>query len=67
MVQQVRMPTFFLHGHQDEVIPFAHGETLYENSVGQPKVFHHPRDMTHNDFDMNRDLLRPLRQFIEDN
>ena len=60
-VQRTRCPTFILHGHQDEVIPYNHGETLFEQSVGQPKKLHHPRDMTHNDYDLNRDLLRPLR------
>ena len=34
MVKLATCPTFILHGHQDEVIPFAHGERLFELSCG---------------------------------
>ena len=60
MVKHATCPTFILHGQQDEVIPYNHGEALNREAVGEPKMFIHPRDMTHNIYDLNRDLLRPL-------
>lgn len=63
-VAKAHCPTFVLHGRMDEVIPFHHGQELFEASVGQPKVFIDRIRMTHNDFNLNRDLLSPLQQFF---
>ena len=63
-VARARCPTFILHGHQDEVIPFHHGQELNEAAIGEPKVFIERPHMTHNDYNLNRDLLRPLKDFF---
>ena len=63
-VTKARCPTFILHGRMDNVIPFHHGQELYQASVGEPKTFIDRHQMTHNDFNMNRDLLSPLQQFL---
>ena len=63
-VARARCPTFILHGHQDEVIPFHHGQELNEAAIGEPKVFIERPHMTHNDYNLNRDLLRPLKDFL---
>ena len=48
----------------DNVIPFHQGQELYQASVGEPRTFIDRHQMTHNDFNMNRDLLSPLREFL---
>ncbi len=60
MVGNAECPTFILHGRQDEVIPFSHGQELSQASIGKPVVFVDRPNMTHNDFLINRDLLSPL-------
>ena len=63
-IAKANCPTFVLHGRMDEVIPFHHGQELFEAAVGEPKTFIDRHQMTHNDFNMNRDLLSPLQQFL---
>jgi len=63
-IAKARCPTFILHGRLDNVIPFHHGQALANAAVGTPKTFIDRPHMTHNDFNMNRDLLSPLQQFL---
>ena len=63
-VARARCPTFILHGRQDEVIPFHHGQELNDAAIGEPKVFIDRPHMTHNDYNLSRDLLRPLKDFF---
>jgi uncharacterized protein len=37
-VDQIRVPKLFIHGTEDQTIPFAHGRALYERAE-QPKQF----------------------------
>ena len=47
-VAELDMPKLFVHGRQDETIPFAHGEALYEAASG-PKDFLAVERAGHND------------------
>lgn len=45
---QVRCPVLVIHGTQDSVIPFHHGQTLY-TAANQPKIFLPIAGADHND------------------
>ncbi|MEM8929591.1 MAG: alpha/beta hydrolase [Acidobacteriota bacterium] len=47
-VAELRMPKLFAHGRQDETIPFAHGEALFE-AAAEPKEFLAIERAGHND------------------
>lgn len=50
LIRTVSMPTFFLHGQRDQVIPFAHSQQLIRaKTVGESMLVDPPR-MTHNDY-----------------
>jgi fermentation-respiration switch protein FrsA (DUF1100 family) len=47
-VRQLRLPKLFIHGTADEVVPYAHGEILYE-AAAAPKSFLSVPDAGHHD------------------
>lgn len=47
-VSTLAMPKLIIHGGKDEVIPFSHGEELYEKALG-PKDFYPIPQAGHND------------------
>lgn len=47
-IQNVHCPVLFIHGRDDRVVPFWHGETLYE-SANQPKTNYWVDCAGHND------------------
>ena len=62
-IKNVNCPVFFLHGKMDELIPCEHSKELYNNSnVGE---FWFPNQMTHNSFNVLRDLLIPIDTFLD--
>ena len=46
------------------MIPFAHGEALRDASQGQPVIFVDRPQMTHNEYNLNADVCRPLAEFF---
>jgi len=46
-IQKINCPVLFIHSRNDEIIPFSHGEKLY-NTANQPKQFLEIRG-SHND------------------
>lgn len=62
-IQKVKVPTFFLHGKKDDLIPCYHSKELYNKShIGE---YWFPNDMTHNSFNIIKDLLIPIDNFLE--
>lgn len=61
-------PTFIIHGEIDDVIPVSNGKSLAEISqkVSRLPKSSFPAHMTHNDFDFDYDILRPVKLFIEE-
>ena len=47
-VPSVNMPKLFLHGTEDEIIPFIMGRKLFE-AAGEPKEFYAIKGAGHND------------------
>jgi fermentation-respiration switch protein FrsA (DUF1100 family) len=65
-VSRATCPTFIVHGQQDEVIGYHHAEQLREASAGKPLMFVRKQNMTHNQYRLNEDLLRPLAAFFHE-
>ena len=63
IIDQVRCPTFIVHGQRDTLIPCTHSHELYMK-CGGPCALILPQDMDHNEFDFNEDLIRPFQQFL---
>eukprot|EP00347_Sterkiella_histriomuscorum_P010436 403376305 len=67
VIQRVTCPTLIVHGQSDTLIPFSHSQQLHINCGGPSKLIM-PKKMTHNEFDLHRDLFEPVKQFfIESN
>jgi len=47
-IRSIDCPLVVIHGTADSVIPFSHGEQLYEKAK-EPKVFHPMEDTNHNE------------------
>lgn len=62
-IQKVKVPTFFLHGKKDDLIPFYHSKELYNKCQNGDYWF--PNNMTHNSFSIVSDLLVPIENFLE--
>jgi fermentation-respiration switch protein FrsA (DUF1100 family) len=47
-ISAIDVPVLFIHGNQDEIVPFQMGQVLYE-SANQPKEFYTVKGAGHND------------------
>lgn len=67
-IREYKSPVLIIHGEQDEVIPVKHGKTLYTESQKVSPLARgvFPLHMTHNLFDMERDILEPIGEFLEE-
>jgi len=50
-IGQVRVPLLIVHGENDEIVPFRHGERLFE-AASEPKEFYAIKRARHNDLYM---------------
>jgi abhydrolase domain-containing protein 17 len=64
-MNNVKSPTFFVHGKADTLIPCAHSQALFEICKHEHKAYNFPQDMTHNDFNYDSDIIEPLVNFIK--
>jgi len=64
-IQQVRIPVLVIHSREDEIVPFHHGETLFEAAPG-PKQFLEIRG-GHNDGYVvsETEYLRGIQAFLD--
>ena len=65
-IKDVTCPILFVHGQKDPLIPFK--ETLkLKNMCDCPYEVSLPEEMTHNEFDIDLDLISPINNFIHQN
>ena len=62
-MENVKCPTFFLHGKKDKLIPYQHSKDLKKTCKG-PTFAHFPKTMDHNEFSFMYDLVEPLKYFL---
>lgn len=65
MIRDVTAPILIIHGKRDELIPFAQAQALFECCQRSRYTnLHLPEQMTHNRFNVEDDLVRPLIKFL---
>jgi esterase/lipase len=65
-IKTVTCPILFVHGQSDPLIPFK--ETLLlKEQCNCPFEVLLPEEMTHNDFDLDDDIIEPIHRFIKRN
>jgi len=65
MLRKVRAPVFIIHGQKDTLIPYQQSEALINScEVSKGTFLVLPPEMTHNLFDIEDDLTRPLINFL---
>ena len=65
-IKKVTCPIIFIHGQKDPLIPFKETILLKDNCDCPFEVIL-PLDMTHNDFDIDEDIIDPINIFIKKN
>ena len=65
-IKNVTCPILFIHGQSDPLIPFKETLLLKEKCDCPYEVLL-PEDMTHNDFDLDEDIIDPINKFIKRN
>lgn len=65
-IKNVTCPILFVHGQSDPLIPFKETILLKEKCDCPFEVLL-PEDMTHNDFDLDEDIIEPINKFIKRN
>jgi len=62
-IQNVKCPTLLIHGQSDPLIPFT--ETLLlKEKCNCPYQVSLPEEMTHNEFDLDDDIINPIKNFM---
>ncbi len=65
-IAQVVTPILFIHGQCDNVIPFTHSQQLAVIAHRSPsKRVHLCPQSTHNEWDMQGDVVEPVREFLK--
>ena len=65
-IKKVTCPILFIHGQEDILIPFT--ETLkLKEMCNCPYEVSLPENMTHNDFNLEEDIILPIQIFISKN
>ncbi len=62
-IKDVFCPTLFIHGLNDDMIPYTHTIKLKDESKAPFEVIL-PEDMDHNNFDFSEHLINPLKSFL---
>jgi esterase/lipase len=65
-IKRVTCPVIFIHGQKDPLIPFKETIELKDNCDCPFEVVL-PNNMTHNDFDIDEDIIDPIINFIGKN
>ena len=62
-IKTCRCPVFILHGNLDKIVPVSHSKELHMHCK-QPTMLVLAKEMNHNDFDFDKDLMNPLKEFF---
>lgn len=62
-IEKVKCPCFFVHGKKDKLIPYEHSRRLFSRCKCLAAM-NLSESMTHNDFSLSNDIIRPLRKFF---
>lgn len=62
-LQEIDCPLLMIHGKMDEVIPCEHSLRLIKIAKSQFKKLELRNGMTHNQFDLFRDIIEPIKAF----
>ena len=63
-IKNVTCPILFIHGQSDPLIPYK--ETVILKELCKcPFEVNLPEEMTHNDFDLDEDIINPVSNFIK--
>ena len=65
-IKNVTCPILFIHGQKDPLIPFKETIILKDNCNCPFEVIL-PIEMTHNDFDLDEDIIEPINNFLNKN
>jgi fermentation-respiration switch protein FrsA (DUF1100 family) len=63
-IEKAECPCFFIHGKQDKLIPHEHTQKLFERCKAVAGL-NMSETMTHNDFSLSGDIVRPLKKFFK--
>lgn len=63
-VKNITCPILFIHGQEDDLIPYEHTLQLKDECMCPYEVIL-PENMTHNDFNLDDDFLVPIKNFIK--
>lgn len=63
-IQKVKCPTFFVHGKKDKLIPDEHCKKLFTKCKAIAAM-NLSENMTHNDFSLSNDIIRPIKKFMK--
>ena len=65
-IKNVKCPIMFIHGKSDPLIPYKESEELKKLCTSYSEISL-PEHMTHNDFDLETDIMEPIGKFINKN
>ena len=65
-IQDVKCPVLFIHGYKDKMIPYNETLLLKDKLNGIYEVCIQS-NMTHNEFNIETDIIQPIKEFIERN
>ena len=61
IINKIECPIVMIHGKRDRLIKPYHSEQLRRKAIINNHVYlHKPDKMTHNDFDINNDIIKPI-------
>ena len=65
-IADINDPVLFIHGKQDDLIPYTHSESLFKLcQKSSLKLVHYAEHANHNNLDMECDILWPLSVFLK--
>ena len=66
IMPELQLPTLFIHGIKDEMIPYSHSVKLYERCASSQKRLELRESMDHTRYQLDKDIFTPLQKFLTD-
>ncbi|WP_046756773.1 alpha/beta hydrolase [Kordia jejudonensis] len=64
-IQQITMPTFIIHGTEDAIVPYEHGQKLYKKSGSGNKKIYTIQNGLHNDLISYPEYFEALNEILK--